>query len=55
VVAKLLDNIIEVKESISSGDRVVNNPTAALLDGSQVRVVTPEPGYDLVAGEGATG
>jgi RND family efflux transporter MFP subunit len=54
-VAKLLDNIIEVEGGISSGDRVVNNPTAALLDGSQVRVVTPEPGYDLVAGEGATG
>ncbi len=53
-VAKLLDNIIEVEEGISSGDRVVNNPTAALLDGSQVRVVTPEPGYDLVAEEGAT-
>jgi len=54
-VVKLLDNIIEVEEGISSGDRVVNNPTAALLDGSQVRVVTPEPGYDLVAEEGATG
>ena len=54
-VAKLYDNIIQVSEGIGPNDHVVNNPTAALLEGSQVRVVTPEPGYDLVAEEGATG
>jgi RND family efflux transporter MFP subunit len=47
-VSKLMDNVVEVREGISAGDRVVNNPSAALLEGDQVRVVTPAPGYDLV-------
>jgi hypothetical protein len=25
----------------------VNNPSAALLEGDKVRIVTPAPGYDL--------
>ncbi len=47
-VSKLMDNAVEVAEGISSQDRIVNNPSAALLEGDQVRVVTPAPGYDLV-------
>src|SRR6185295_18006277 len=47
-VTQLFDNAIEVGEGISEDDRIVNNPTAALLEGSKVRVVTPAPGYDLV-------
>jgi RND family efflux transporter MFP subunit len=47
-VSKLLDNAIEVAEGISTSDRIVNNPSAALLEGDKVRVVTPAPGYDLV-------
>jgi hypothetical protein len=47
-VSKLLDNAVEVAEGISASDRVVNNPSAALLEGDKVRVVTPAPGYDLV-------
>lgn len=47
-VSKLMDNAVEVAEGISSQDRIVNNPSAALLEGEQVRVVTPAPGYDLV-------
>ncbi|WHZ30277.1 MAG: putative Co/Zn/Cd efflux system membrane fusion protein [Nitrospira sp.] len=54
-VAKLFDNIIQVSDGIGPNDRVVNNPTAALLEDSKVRVVTPEPGYDLVAEEGTRG
>jgi RND family efflux transporter MFP subunit len=50
-VSKLLDNIIEVAEGISTSDRIVNNPSAALLEGDQVRIVTPAPGYDLVGAE----
>jgi RND family efflux transporter MFP subunit len=50
-VSKLLDNIVEVAEGISTGDRIVNNPSAALLEGDQVRIVTPAPGYDLVGAE----
>jgi RND family efflux transporter MFP subunit len=47
-VSKLMDNVVEVAGGISVRDRVVNNPSAALLEGDQVRVVTPAPGYDLV-------
>ena len=47
-VSKLMDNAVEVSGGISSQDRIVNNPSAALLEGDKVRVVTPAPGYDLV-------
>jgi len=47
-VSKLMDNVVEVAEGISTGDRIVNNPSAALLEGEKVRVVTPAPGYNLV-------
>ena len=53
-VSKLMDNAVEVGEGISASDRVVNNPSAALLDGNKVRVVTPAPGYDLVNTELST-
>jgi RND family efflux transporter MFP subunit len=52
-VSRLLDNAVEVAEGISADDRIVNNPSAALLDGDQVRVVTPAVGYDLISGEPA--
>jgi len=47
-VSRLLDNAVEVAEGISENDRIVNNPSAALLEGDKVRVVTPAPGYDLL-------
>jgi RND family efflux transporter MFP subunit len=47
-VSRLMDNMVEVAEGLSANDRVVNNPSAALLEGDQVRVVAPAPGYDLV-------
>lgn len=47
-VSKLMDNAVEVAEGISASDRIVNNPSAALLEGDKVRVVTPASGYDLV-------
>ena len=47
-VSKLMDNVVEVAEGISTSDRIVNNPSAALLEGEKVRVVTPAPGYNLV-------
>ncbi|WP_447601712.1 efflux RND transporter periplasmic adaptor subunit [Nitrospira sp. Nam80] len=47
-VSRLLDNAVEVEEGISTSDRVINNPSAALLDGDKVRIVTPAPGYDLI-------
>jgi len=47
-VSKILDNVIEVTEGISESDRIVNNPSAALLEGDKVRIVTPAIGYDIV-------
>jgi len=47
-VNKLMDQFVEVAEGLSAHDRIINNPSAALLEGDQVRVVTPAPGYDLV-------
>ena len=51
-VARILDNVVEVTDGISTGDRIVNNPSAALLEGNKVRVVTPALGYDIVTKEG---
>ena len=53
-VSRLMDNIVEVAAGITSTDRVVNNPSAALLEGNKVRVVTPAPGYDLVNTESSS-
>ncbi len=52
-VSKLMDTAVEVEEGLSARDRVVNNPSAALHEGAPVRIVTPEPGYDLVTVEAA--
>lgn len=46
-VSKILDATVEVTEGISTSDRIVNNPSAALLEGDKVRIVTPVPGYNL--------
>jgi len=51
VVAKMFDNYVEVNEGISKDDRIVNNPSATLLEGDKVRIVTPAPGYEDL-GEG---
>lgn len=51
VVAKMFDNYVEVNEGISKDDRIVNNPSATLLEGDKVRIVTPAPGYEVL-GEG---
>ncbi|QPD06186.1 MAG: Efflux transporter periplasmic adaptor subunit [Candidatus Nitrospira kreftii] len=48
-VTKILDNVIELTSGISENDRIINNPSAALLEGDQVRVVTPAAGYDIVS------
>ena len=47
-VGRLLDNAVEVTEGLSTSDRIINNPRAALLEGKNVRVVTPASGYDLI-------
>jgi hypothetical protein len=50
-IATLMDQIVEVEEGLSADDRIVNNPSAALVEGNKVRIVTPAPGYDLLNGE----
>lgn len=50
-VGRILDNAIEVAEGISPSEHIINNPSAALLEGDKVRIVTPAPGYDLVTPE----
>ncbi len=50
---RLMDNAVEVGEGVSEHDRIVNNPSAALLEGDKVRVVTPAPGYDLINDPGS--
>ena len=47
-VDKIFDNYIEVTEGLSEADRIVNNPSAALLEGDKVRIVTASTGYDIV-------
>jgi hypothetical protein len=47
-VGKILDATVEVTEGITTTDRIVNNPSAALLENDKVRIVTPAPGYDRV-------
>ncbi len=53
-VSRFMDSIVEVAAGITTSDRVVNNPSAALLEGNKVRVVTPAPGYDLVNTESSS-
>jgi multidrug efflux pump subunit AcrA (membrane-fusion protein) len=47
-VATLMDQTVEVEEGLSASDRIVNNPSAALVEGNKVRIVTPGQGYDLL-------
>ena len=51
IVSKILDATVEVTGGIDTTDRIVNNPSAALLEGDKVRIVTPAAGYDLVGKE----
>ncbi|TGL59502.1 efflux RND transporter periplasmic adaptor subunit [Leptospira sarikeiensis] len=44
-VNKIIDSVIEVGNGVSVGDRIVNNPSASLLEGDQVKVVEPRTGY----------
>jgi RND family efflux transporter MFP subunit len=46
-MSRVLDNVIEVTDGITEKDRIINNPSAALLEGDKVVMVTPAPGYEL--------
>ncbi len=51
-VAKMLDSTVQVEDGISESDRIVNNPSSALLEGNKVRIVQPALGYDQLTEEG---
>lgn len=56
-IGKIMDAAIEVTDGLKKEDRIVNNPSAALLEGDEVRIVEPAPGYsgskfDVSASEG---
>jgi RND family efflux transporter MFP subunit len=42
-VGRLMDKLIEVAEGLSASDRIINNPSNALLEGAKVRVAAQEP------------
>jgi RND family efflux transporter MFP subunit len=46
-VTRVLDNAMEITEGISESDRIINNPSSALLEGEKVVIVTPAPGYQI--------
>ena len=46
-VTRVLDNAMEITEGITASDRIINNPSAALLEGDRVVIVTPAPGYQI--------
>jgi hypothetical protein len=50
-VSRLTDKVVEVEEGLSASDRIVNNPSVALLEGNQVRIVTRARGHDIINGE----
>jgi hypothetical protein len=46
-VTKIRDAEVEVIHGILPSDRIVKHPTADLLEGDPVRIVSPAPGYEL--------
>jgi RND family efflux transporter MFP subunit len=47
-ITRILDATVELSEGVTTEDRIINNPSAAILDGDKVTIVTPAPGYDLI-------
>jgi RND family efflux transporter MFP subunit len=46
-INRILDGAMEVASGVTREDKIVNNPSAALLEGDKVRVVTSAPGYEI--------
>jgi membrane fusion protein (multidrug efflux system) len=43
-----LGQLVQVTSGLATGDKLVNNPPAGLLEGESVQPVTPAPGYGAV-------
>lgn len=46
-VTKVLDSEVELSEGVRPEDNIIDSPSAALLEGDVVRVVTPAPGMKI--------
>ncbi len=46
-INRILDGVMELNSGVTREDRIVNNPSAALLEGDKVRIVTSAPGYEI--------
>jgi multidrug efflux pump subunit AcrA (membrane-fusion protein) len=47
-ITRILDAFVELSEGVTLEDRIINNPSAAILEGDKVTIVTPAPGYDMI-------
>jgi RND family efflux transporter MFP subunit len=47
-ITRILDATVELSGGVTIEDRIINNPSAALLEGDKVTIVTPAPGYDMI-------
>ncbi len=54
-VTQIRDGTIDVLEGITLEDRIIDNPSAALLEGDEVRIVTPVEGYQIRGSESSSG
>jgi len=46
-IVRILDGRIEISNGLSKTDRLISNPSAALLEGDKVRIVQPANGYEI--------
>lgn len=46
-IIRILEGRIEISAGLSTTDRLISNPSAALLEGDKVRVVQPAEGYEI--------
>jgi RND family efflux transporter MFP subunit len=46
-IIRILDGRIEISAGLSKSDRLISNPSAALLEDDKVRVVQPANGYEI--------
>jgi hypothetical protein len=45
-LGRIMDGYIEVRQGVTREDRIVQTPSAALLEGDKVRIVEPARGYE---------
>lgn len=46
-IIRIMEGRIEISGGVAKADRIINNPSAALLEGDKVRVVQPASGYEI--------